>query len=272
MINYFSTPAKQNQWTQNLQNIKQKDGESVESYARRFNKLLRKAQGGQALDARYQVNYFINGLTPILVSQVVLGSSADLAFAIIHAKLVETGVKVALQSNLLTQTTPVPEVTIKTSSPAEVSLEALTKQMEQLSINYANLSNTMNNNKNKNRNYGTRPQVSFGNNNNRANLQCYNCGKMGHIARNCFAPKNKGSFQPPQPPRNRNNPITKSMNYMGMRKRKRKKNTMRMDILKKNIMMVMKQKLMFPLGNDLIMLLHLLVKEENNQNQEEKKI
>src|SRR5207249_8229993 len=124
--------------------------------------LLRKAQGGQALDARYQVNYFINGLTP-----------ADLASAIIRAKLVETGVKVALQSNLLTQTTPVPEVTTKASSQAEVSIEALTKQMEQLSINYANLSSTMNNNKNRNRNYRTRPQVSFGNTNNRANLQCY---------------------------------------------------------------------------------------------------
>ena len=131
--------------------------------------MLRKAQGGQALDARYQVNYFINGLTPILVSQVVLGSPADLTATITRAKLVETGVKVALQSNLLIQTTPVPEVTTKASSLAEVSIEALTKQMEQLSINYANLSSTMNNN-NRNRNYGTRPQVSFGNNNNRANL------------------------------------------------------------------------------------------------------
>src|SRR5437762_2557459 len=117
--------------------------------------LLRKAQGAQALAARYQVTYFINGLTPLLVSQVVLGSPADLAAAITRAKLVETGVKVALQNNLLVQTTPIAiTTTTKTSSPSEISIEALTKQMEQLSINYANLSNAMTNNNNNNRNRG----------------------------------------------------------------------------------------------------------------------
>ena len=40
MINYFSTEAKRNQWTRDLQNVKQRDGESVEDYSRRFNKLL----------------------------------------------------------------------------------------------------------------------------------------------------------------------------------------------------------------------------------------
>src|SRR6266536_1664007 len=219
MINYLSTEAKRNQWTRDLQNVKQRDGESVEDYSRRFNKLLRKAQGAQALANRYQVTYFINGLTPLLVSQVVLGSPADLAAAITRAKLVETGVKVALQNNLLVQTTPVATTTTaKTSSPAEVSIEALTKQMEQLSINYANLSNAMtnnnnnNNNRNRGRNYGTRPQVSFGNNNNRpSTIQCFNCGKIGHIARNCSAPRNRGNFQ--SQPR-RNAPNVKPMNYM----------------------------------------------------------
>src|SRR5438034_4609832 len=132
--------------------------------------------------------------------------------------ILETDVKVALQNNLLVQTTPVITATTKVSSPAEVSIKTLTKQMEQLSINYANLSNAMtnnnnsNNNRNRGRNYGTRPQVSFGNNSNRpSTIQCFNCGKIGHIARNCSAPRNRGNFQ--SQPR-RNNPVVKPMNYM----------------------------------------------------------
>lgn len=46
----------------------------------------------------YEVNYFINGLFPIYVSQVVLSAPADLATAITRAKLVETGVKYTLMN------------------------------------------------------------------------------------------------------------------------------------------------------------------------------
>ncbi|HVH96387.1 MAG TPA: hypothetical protein VM682_05555, partial [Bacillus sp. (in: firmicutes)] len=42
LIAYFSTPARRNIWTRELQNIKQKENESVEDYSRRFRKLLRK--------------------------------------------------------------------------------------------------------------------------------------------------------------------------------------------------------------------------------------
>ncbi|EXX53163.1 hypothetical protein RirG_246480 [Rhizophagus irregularis DAOM 197198w] len=43
LINYFATAARRNQWTRELQNIKQRDNESVENYSQRFKKLLNKA-------------------------------------------------------------------------------------------------------------------------------------------------------------------------------------------------------------------------------------
>ncbi|CAB4434015.1 unnamed protein product [Rhizophagus irregularis] len=101
-IAYFATAARRNQWTRELQNIKQGDNESVETYSRRFKKLLNKATQGEALAARYQINYYINGLKPFLVGQVVIGNTDTLEATITRAKLVELGVN----TTLLT-TTPV---------------------------------------------------------------------------------------------------------------------------------------------------------------------
>jgi hypothetical protein len=97
---YFVTQTRRNQWTRELQNVKQKEGESVEDYSRRFRKLLNKVTQGNALPAHYQINYYINGLSPLYVSQVILSAPADLDAAITRAKLVETGVKVTLLNNL----------------------------------------------------------------------------------------------------------------------------------------------------------------------------
>ncbi|GBC11803.1 activity-regulated cytoskeleton-associated protein [Rhizophagus irregularis DAOM 181602=DAOM 197198] len=70
-INYFATAAQRNQWTRELQNIKQGDNESVENYSRRFKKLLNKATQGEALAARYQINYYINGLKSFLHQEII---------------------------------------------------------------------------------------------------------------------------------------------------------------------------------------------------------
>jgi hypothetical protein len=97
-LNYFATNARKNQWTRELHNIKQKEREKVEDYARKFKKLLRKAIYGNVLAARYQVDYFVNGLNYILVSQTMMADLADLEAAITRAKLVEMGVQYIMQN------------------------------------------------------------------------------------------------------------------------------------------------------------------------------
>ena len=98
------------------------------------------------------INYYLSGLLPAYVSQVVISSPADLNAAVTRAKLVETGTKLMLQnSGLIANETPTVNnnpvvstpITLNTPTP-EATIAELTKQMEQLSINYANLQNTVN--------------------------------------------------------------------------------------------------------------------------------
>ncbi|GBC36526.2 hypothetical protein GLOIN_2v1777707 [Rhizophagus irregularis DAOM 181602=DAOM 197198] len=204
-INYFATAARRNQWTRELQNIKQGDNESVENYSRRFKKLLNKATQGEALAARYQINYYINGLKSFLVGQVVIGNTDTLEATITRAKLVELGVNTTLLTTTpvtISTTEPIPTTTTTTVKPTPQvdEMEALTKQMQQLALNYANLSSVLmvqqstprntrprpNNNNNQNRQNGQAPtQNSFN-----PNITCFRCGNVGHISRNCQMGRN----------------------------------------------------------------------------------
>ncbi|GBC39113.2 retroviral-like aspartic protease 1 [Rhizophagus irregularis DAOM 181602=DAOM 197198] len=170
LINYFATAARRNQWTRELQNIKQGDNESVENYSRHFKKLLNKATQGEALAARYQINYYINGLKSFLVGQVVIGNTNTLEATITRAKLVELGVNTTLLTTtpVTTSTTePIPTTTTVKPTPQVDEMEALTKQMQQLALNYANLSSVLMVQQSTPRN--TRPRPNNNNNQNRQN-------------------------------------------------------------------------------------------------------
>jgi hypothetical protein len=66
LINRFTREDVKRRKMTELTRIKQKTNESVEEYTRRFRSILRIVTRGQALHDLYQVNYFIQGLEPML--------------------------------------------------------------------------------------------------------------------------------------------------------------------------------------------------------------
>ena len=140
--------------------LKHKDGETIESYSNRFSKLLRQAITGAALDNRYQVDYYINGLSLAYVSQVIIAAPVNLNEAITRAKLVESRAKITLQNAGIIPAAG--EISTKSAAPVpEKAIDELTKQMEQLSLNYANLYSAFRNQAQPNRS----SRVAFNHNN-----------------------------------------------------------------------------------------------------------
>ena len=70
-------------------------GESIEDYAKRFRKILRKVNYTNALADGVRVNYFIKGLNPMYITQVMSANPANLNDAVKQAKLLETGTQIA---------------------------------------------------------------------------------------------------------------------------------------------------------------------------------
>ena len=78
-----------------------------------------------------------------------------------------------------------PQPTI--SNEATDAIHKLTKQMEQITVNYANISKTFegqneqSERKRYNRNYNQKNRID------KRNLKCYNCEERGHFARDCLS-------------------------------------------------------------------------------------
>lgn len=67
MKSKYTSAVRQQQQIGELQSIKQKEEENVNEYTVRFNKLLKKvASDNNDLHKRFKINYFIQGLSPII--------------------------------------------------------------------------------------------------------------------------------------------------------------------------------------------------------------
>ncbi|GBC00311.1 hypothetical protein RclHR1_38090001 [Rhizophagus clarus] len=138
-----------------------------------------------------------------------MASPATLAAAIDQAKLVESGVKYTLlnampkeeapissTSQSVVAPVPVPTPVIQVENSLKNELDALTKQMQQLSINYANLSASVTRTSrfNQSNNRTPRPE-NINRPRNKREVTCFKCGKLEHYARECTALGNKRSNQ-----------------------------------------------------------------------------
>ena len=94
----------------------------VEDYARKFRKHLRKVTMGNALPDQYQVNYFLNGLKPVLVSQTVVANPANLAAAIEQAKLVEAGINYTMLNLMALPSAALPSAENKAANPLSIPM------------------------------------------------------------------------------------------------------------------------------------------------------
>jgi hypothetical protein len=160
--------------------MKQKEDESINEYAARFRRVLRKVNQDAALPDAHQVRVFINGIKkqykPMVMSQI----NENLNTAINRARQVEIGVEASEDDNESNErrnqydNKPIRKNTF--TREKDVKRDAMDELIEKFDKMAIKLANIEQGKTNRNRN-----------NNDKG---CFNCGKTGHIARDCRAQRN----------------------------------------------------------------------------------
>ena len=107
---------------------------------------MRKVNHTNALLAGAQVNYFIHGLNPIYIAQVMMTNPADLNAAVTQAKLLETGTQIAGSSILgntgqrMENNEPIKRNTFTREKDVKRDeMDDLTEMMKRMEIKMANI-------------------------------------------------------------------------------------------------------------------------------------
>ena len=120
----YATPERQNRWFYDLHNIAQAPKEKVNDYTRRFQKLLYKVDPEDSMPVVFRIRMYVKGLRRPLARAVMMEEPDTMKKAMDSAKLAEA-------SDYYGQ------------DDTDAGVEALTKQMEKLALNYANLTSAL---------------------------------------------------------------------------------------------------------------------------------
>ena len=164
--------------------MRQQTDESVDSYANKFKKLVTCVG---LIDNTQMKKMFLMGLNPAYTSLVYSQNPADLDVTINSARTIEIGYNFASGKALKDFSTTTVSTPKNVVTNAEV--DELTKKLEQLSINYANLMTALlaqPQQPSRRRTEQTYNDTTRRSRQNMSPITCYNCNREGHIARNCL--------------------------------------------------------------------------------------
>src|SRR4051794_216219 len=172
IVTRFATPDKKQRWHQEFDEVRQSPGESVEEYAKRFNKAAKKL--GNDITDIGKAGAFTRGLLPAVKQLAVLGDRSTLTNAMESARRAEMSAmgyakQMIPEESLGTNNTGSNVFREMKKDKTERDIEDLTKQMEKMMMMIQN---------NGNNNNGYR-RKDF------SEVRCYNCGKMGHYKSRC---------------------------------------------------------------------------------------
>ena len=190
----FANETKKNQWYQELTNLRQATDESIDEYTNKFIKL---ADRVRINDVAQRKRMYLMGLNPGYTPLVYAQNPADLNAAIDAARRVEIGFNFASgippkKVSLSTAATdnPITKAVLDTTPVTNQEVDELTKKLEQLTVNYANLTTALlaQTATLQERRPAVRstPRTTT---TRTSTITCFNCGKQGHIIRECSHPR-----------------------------------------------------------------------------------
>ena len=198
---HYCNIFRKQQWKHQLQNLKQRNGETIDEYVAEITELWKRIDPNNNRTNADKIAEFIEGLRPEFIVPVQSSMPKDIDEAINKALALETAYSIGMElsaysllpdylrnlhggfvparTNLATYTPIIPTNAFRSNTSESVE-EIIDRKLEQLirklganQNNFSNYSSNSNNNNNRN------------NINNRDIRICRNCNRIGHIAKDC---------------------------------------------------------------------------------------